>query len=160
MGTLLRCLQHYIPTLFAVKGLEDEMACSTWGVAAMDWSRGGAHPRSYRHEDVQPQLIRYIRDVKEQPAAAAAQMTAVKQFISADAILAGGRGCAEVGPLAAGAGRFAAMPHTPKLTARKFPMATVDAVLRLFRDCSNGLYLLGHRACESGREGEKADPPR
>lgn len=40
--------EHYIPTLLAVHGLEGEAECGSWGVAAQDWSKGGAHPKEYR----------------------------------------------------------------------------------------------------------------
>lgn len=40
--------EHYFGTLFAVLGREAEMECGSWGVAAQDWSRGGAHPKSFR----------------------------------------------------------------------------------------------------------------
>jgi hypothetical protein len=40
--------EHYIPTLLAVHGLEGEAECGSWGVAAQDWSQGGAHPKEYR----------------------------------------------------------------------------------------------------------------
>ena len=40
--------QHYLPTLFASLGLQQHENCNAWGIAAVDWSKGGAHPRSYR----------------------------------------------------------------------------------------------------------------
>lgn len=39
--------QHYLATLFAVHGLQQTENCDVWGVAAVDWGHGGAHPRSY-----------------------------------------------------------------------------------------------------------------
>lgn len=39
--------EHYFPTLLAVLGRENETACGCWGMAAQDWSAGGAHPKSF-----------------------------------------------------------------------------------------------------------------
>jgi hypothetical protein len=40
--------QHYIPTLLAVHGLDNETYCSIDGLVAADWSAGGAHPKAYK----------------------------------------------------------------------------------------------------------------
>ena len=40
--------EHYIPTLLAVLGLENETYCDGWGVAYTDWSAGGMHPKSFK----------------------------------------------------------------------------------------------------------------
>ena len=40
--------EHYFPTLLAVLGREKETECEGWGVAAQDWSKGGAHPRAFK----------------------------------------------------------------------------------------------------------------
>ncbi len=41
-------LQHYPPTLLAVRGLEEECACEAWGGPAyMDWREMKAHPRTF-----------------------------------------------------------------------------------------------------------------
>lgn len=39
--------EHYVPTLLASLGREDETDCSSWGVVALEWSGGKAH--EYRH---------------------------------------------------------------------------------------------------------------
>ena len=39
--------EHYFATLLAVLGREPETECGGWGVAAQDWSKGGAHPKSF-----------------------------------------------------------------------------------------------------------------
>uniref|UniRef100_A0A1D1ZV90 Uncharacterized protein n=1 Tax=Auxenochlorella protothecoides TaxID=3075 RepID=A0A1D1ZV90_AUXPR len=43
--------EHYLATLFAVHGLQQTENCDVWGVAAVDWGHGGAHPRSYARDD-------------------------------------------------------------------------------------------------------------
>jgi hypothetical protein len=40
--------EHYFPTLLAVLRRENETECEGWGVAAQDWSKGGAHPRAFK----------------------------------------------------------------------------------------------------------------
>jgi hypothetical protein len=42
------CLQHYIPTLLASKRLDSESYCHIDGIVAVDWSKGGPHPRTYK----------------------------------------------------------------------------------------------------------------
>lgn len=39
--------EHYFPTLLGLLGRQRETECSTWGVAAQDWSQGGPHPKSF-----------------------------------------------------------------------------------------------------------------
>jgi hypothetical protein len=50
MCIVLRALvQHYLPTLLAVRGLEEECACEAWGGPAyMDWWGMKAHPRTFK----------------------------------------------------------------------------------------------------------------
>ena len=50
-------MQHYIPTLLAMKDLSNQTECSGYGVSFTDWSGGGAHPKSYAPEEVTPHLI-------------------------------------------------------------------------------------------------------
>lgn len=43
--------EHYVPTLLAYLGKDQETDC--WGfLVNVDWSRGGAHPRTYAVEDI------------------------------------------------------------------------------------------------------------
>lgn len=43
--------EHYVPTLLAYLGKDQETDC--WGfMVNVDWSRGGAHPRTYAVEDI------------------------------------------------------------------------------------------------------------
>ena len=39
--------EHYFPTLLAHLGLENEAYCDGYGLAAVNWTAGGAHPRSF-----------------------------------------------------------------------------------------------------------------
>lgn len=41
-------LQHYIPTLLATKGRDNESYCHIDGIVAVDWSAGGPHPKAYK----------------------------------------------------------------------------------------------------------------
>ena len=41
--------EHYIPTLLAALGLENETYCDGWGVAAADWTGLAAHPNTYEY---------------------------------------------------------------------------------------------------------------
>ena len=55
---MLSSLQHYIPTLLASKGLDEESFCHIDGVVATDWSAGGPHPKTYKSWETRPGLIR------------------------------------------------------------------------------------------------------
>jgi len=136
--------QHYIPTLFATLGLEDEMACDSWGVAAMDWGNGGhAHPKSFSSEDIFPQLIDHLRC---SGGALASQKTAEPTFLWCKDMPQLARVCGDLFAVSY-LPRFSAMTGEPKLTARKFTPESAGAVLHLFEDCGNGLNMLGSRAC-------------
>ena len=51
MHHFLSADEHYVPTLLAYLGKEQETDC--WGfMVNVDWSRGGAHPRTYAVEDI------------------------------------------------------------------------------------------------------------
>ena len=48
-GQALRQLgQRGIPTLLASKRLDSESYCHIDGIVAVDWSKGGPHPRTYK----------------------------------------------------------------------------------------------------------------
>lgn len=48
---LLSADEHYVPTLLAYLGKDQETDC--WGfLVNVDWSRGGAHPRAYSVQDI------------------------------------------------------------------------------------------------------------
>ena len=141
LGRVRDCIsdEHYIPTLFAAMGLEAEMACDSWGVAAMDWGSGGAHPRSYPPDQITPELFHRIRST---PGVPKSQETAAAQFVPCAALADPARACGDV---LAGAPPppYAAMLGEPKLTARKFPEESAAAVVEVFADCAGGLGMLG-----------------
>lgn len=58
-----RCIadEHYLPTLMAVLKLEDEMACDSWGISAVNWEKGGAHPKTYFLHEINQELIHTLR---------------------------------------------------------------------------------------------------
>ncbi|KAL4439980.1 hypothetical protein ABPG75_002981 [Micractinium tetrahymenae] len=53
--------EHYIPTLLASLGLENETYCGGWGVAYTDWSTHDIHPRSFLPKEVTPHLLKQMR---------------------------------------------------------------------------------------------------
>lgn len=40
--------EHYVPTLLASLGLENETYCRGWGLAYTDWSDNWIHPKSFK----------------------------------------------------------------------------------------------------------------
>ncbi|KAI7839849.1 hypothetical protein COHA_006412 [Chlorella ohadii] len=53
--------EHYVPTLLASLGLENETYCRGWGLAYTDWSDNWIHPKSFKPRDVTPDLIKKMR---------------------------------------------------------------------------------------------------
>ncbi|KAL4420283.1 hypothetical protein ABPG77_005623 [Micractinium sp. CCAP 211/92] len=53
--------EHYIPTLLASRGLENETYCGGWGVAYTDWSTHDVHPKSFMPKEVTPHLVKQMR---------------------------------------------------------------------------------------------------
>jgi hypothetical protein len=53
--------EHYVPTLLASLGLEDETYCRGWGLAYTDWSDNWIHPKSFKPRDVTPELLKKMR---------------------------------------------------------------------------------------------------
>lgn len=43
--------EHWLPTLIAALGREDETDCHGY-LTNVDWSRGGGHPRSYEEKEI------------------------------------------------------------------------------------------------------------
>lgn len=119
------------------------MACGGWGIAAIDWGHGGAHPKSFLPSEVTPKLIHRMRGA---PTASTAQQTAGANFVSCSSMEVVSRGCGDLlavkPPM-----QYVAAADMPRLTARKFPAESASAVMALFEDCANGLMLLGSRQC-------------
>lgn len=44
--------EHYVPTLLASLGLENETYCRGWGLAYTDWSDNWIHPKSFKWASV------------------------------------------------------------------------------------------------------------
>ncbi|KAL4426018.1 hypothetical protein ABPG75_010034 [Micractinium tetrahymenae] len=154
--------EHYFATLFAVLGKEGEMECDSWGVAEQDWSRGGAHPKSFSPEDVTPELVRQMRG--KGCADEAAFADAQRLYIDAAAALGPDqrRSCQALQDASAAAAAGYAHPLNAAachLTARKFSNETTDAVLALFSpevSCSagggGGLHLVSEHYCRQQQE--------
>lgn len=125
--------EHYFPTLLAVLGRENETECEGWGVAAQDWSKGGAHPRAFNASEVTPALVHQMRD----PAkcnSSAAYTDAQRVFVDAAVALVPHQehACQQLHAAAAGAGYSHPMSSACPLTARKLPLETAAAVAQLF----------------------------
>ena len=123
------------------------MDCDGWGIAALDWGRGGAHPKSYGLEEVTRELIQSIRNAES---ALESQVSAQYQFISCQAMERGiqkGENCDRIVATGAATVPFQPMLHGPVLTARKFPPQTAAAVERVAHSCMKGVELLTGKPC-------------
>ena len=144
--------EHYMPTLFAVKGIQTESNCGAIGVAATLW-RGGPHPRSFSSNEIKPSFIQEeLRTPDVGCDAESAWQEAQAWFADVNATIASREEfCKE--PLPSYGSHL-----TPlcKVTARKFTKDVADDVLRLFADCTNGLHLLAPSVCEAVAAEEEA----
>lgn len=49
--------EHYVPTLLSIHGLEDETVSYYTASTFVDWSHGGAHPKSFKSHEISPSLF-------------------------------------------------------------------------------------------------------
>ena len=138
IGRVRDCIsdEHYIPTLLAVEGIENETVCGEegWGVAAVDWSRGGAHPKSYRAREVSVGLMRSLRGVfTVENGDLKAQLRAQRQFCS---LRPHGMGPLRGGQTGgSGDNGHGQIGYGNPLTARKFTPDSVHALEKVAREC-------------------------
>ncbi|EFN51060.1 hypothetical protein CHLNCDRAFT_141408 [Chlorella variabilis] len=150
--------EHYIPTLLASKGLDEESFCHIDGVVATDWSAGGPHPKTYKSWETRPGLIRKAQGLDRGCNASAAIADAHRRYVPKQAAFGASSSRLCDTTLADLAAYAHALPGNCSLTARKaslaqqtgclFPKPTVRAVHRLFTDCRSKLQLLGPGACK------------
>ncbi|KDD76804.1 beta-1,6-N-acetylglucosaminyltransferase enzyme [Helicosporidium sp. ATCC 50920] len=135
--------EHYFATLFTVLGMEQkEMNCEVWGIVSTDWSLGGAHPRAYQVEDVSVELVETkLRAPLAHCDTKRAQEQAVRRFVALEDALASADVCARPVPA------FEPMAPVCKLTARKFPKETAEALHALFTTCGTQLRIVDEAQC-------------
>lgn len=146
--------EHYIPTLFSVKGLEKEMYCESWGIAAMEWDPESnyAHPRTYLSQEITPMEIEILRE-KGQGEMRIYQRYSATLFQPAS-------GCADSSKSTLPEHKLLTLltfpaPGVKSLTARKFDSKAAKTLKQVFKDCTNDLYLLGHNRCQKDNERNK-----
>jgi hypothetical protein len=169
--------EHYVPTLLALHGKENETFKETGSVTYADWSKGGPHPREYFKEDVSVDLFGGKLGADEACLTPNLDRQILlqeveKTFIRIDDIHEIKSGCGEGSGEVLGCekvkekgerGQFLKgfyLPTAPSpapplkstcfVTTRKFGSGTVDTVLDdVFLKCGrDGLYLLNKDVCE------------
>jgi len=143
--------EHYIPTLFSIKGVEDEMYCDSWGVAAMEWDPESnyAHPKVFHHQDVVLEnVIHRLREKTEEDAIWRYQCTASKMFEKSKHKSIHSKTthtrCHSTLPLPHNMPSTFPAPNVWSLTGRKFSGTSTDIINRIFTNCTdNNLYMLG-----------------
>ena len=138
--------EHYFATLLSIKGIEDETVPFYATNTMVDWSDGGAHPKSFGVEDVSAEKIKFrLRSHHDCPISEQDQKETQESsrfsFISIDKINESddkericdiGKSHSDVVPgikLPAGCTSF----------ARKFEQGTTDAIMRTFSRCDQNL---------------------
>lgn len=156
--------EHYLPTLLYMKGLQEETVPSPLGITAADWSKRSPHPHEYISEEVTPLLFTTrLRNNSDCPSVAAqhaaVQDAARRNFVAIDhafgqqrAALCSKRRKDDIIAAASGPGlNSPSLPSGCSFLARKFPPASAEAVLGVFRNCSSGLMLIGDAECQSNQ---------
>eukprot|EP00890_Picochlorum_soloecismus_P006610 jgi/Picsp_1/774/NSC_04263-R1_core-2 i-branching beta- -n-acetylglucosaminyltransferase family protein len=140
--------EHYIPTLFSVRGLEKEMYCESWGIAAMEWDPESnyAHPKTYMPRDINPIQFENLREK------GGGEMRIYQRYSSA--LFQPASDCARKNKRAEPDHKLLAFPApgVKSLTARKFDSSAAKRLKQVFKDCTNDLYLLGHNRCASSKK--------
>eukprot|EP00884_Botryococcus_braunii_P000625 jgi/Botrbrau1/10563/Bobra.0343s0011.1 len=125
--------EHYFASLLAAQGRDNETDCKGF-MMNVDWSRGGAHPRSYSPAAINPELFFRLRLPEKGCDYPAAIRTSLDQFVHINHLsteLCQERPVAFAGILG---------PHCP-LFARKFPASTAELVASVLANCSNRLRI-------------------
>ncbi|KAI3431710.1 hypothetical protein D9Q98_004755 [Chlorella vulgaris] len=134
--------EHYIPTLLAVLGLQNETYCNGNGIAYVDWSRGGNHPRSFKPKEISVELLHTMR--RHCTNSQAVTEDARRMFMATDELVAieGDaqqvcRHLQAVGSSSSSSGSNGSNYARPlagwcPLTARKFPPFTSLRIRQLF----------------------------
>lgn len=162
--------EHYVPTLLASLGRENETDCSSWGVAAVEGSEGTA--KEYRPQEATPKLFAKARGNCSGPAALAAR-DAHRMFSPWEPVLTAPNRTMACQRLRSFVSRPYEHPLLPScsLAAGRFVGEAAPAVLRLFAGtCAaaeasppgamtegeaaidSKLYLLRGRACTLVRQ--------
>ncbi|CAL8472071.1 g11613 [Coccomyxa elongata] len=139
--------EHYMPSLLAYLQLGHETDC-VGRLVGVDWSQGGAHPRSYTVQDVNPDRMASLRQWADRCNDQEAIRSSAGQFVyEADLQQLGSSpgACA-----AAGGYNGSALSYDCPLFARKFPRETASAVYNLFRSCTTGLNITNAGLCAEG----------
>lgn len=143
--------EHYLPTLLWLAGRHNETLPGSTGVAATDWSHGGAHPAEYLPEHVSPTLfkekLRSAHDCGAGPKEQAEIQTAARASFLPLSMRTANRQhlCAawRESPLKYQQPMNAACG----MTARKFAGASAHAVLAVMLDCGSGLGIIDAEIC-------------
>ncbi|KAK9823184.1 hypothetical protein WJX72_000908 [[Myrmecia] bisecta] len=133
--------EHYIPSLLAYlqRGHETD---GLGYLVHVDWSHGGAHPKSYLPEEVQPNRVHAMRGTEGPCEQHDLDVQTVGQlFIKPDATTQ--LICEAPAPTY----NHTLTSHCP-LFARKFPKDTVAAVFDLLRSCDHDLAIVNNGTCE------------
>lgn len=140
--------EHYFATLLSTKGLEEETVPFFATNTMVDWSKGGAHPKSFRTEDISAKYIKeqlrsyhdcrispeYQRNVQKNAKFSFMSIDSLDTYGTMDAMCAAGKSHSKSIPavnLPAGCTSF----------ARKFEQETADSILDVFRDSDLGIFL-------------------
>lgn len=133
--------EHFFATLLSIKGVEDETIPFFATTTYVDWSEGGAHPKSFLAEELTSDLLtNKLRSHKDCPLSPIDQRMLVKSasssFIDIGELQSSNR--ERICDTSKSHGRFSktAMPDSCATFARKFNEDTVDAVYSLLSEAT------------------------
>lgn len=132
--------EHWIPTLLAVHGRQEECQCrngsrGSWGISFTDWRQHLPHPRTFKPEQVKRIVWEHIlrKNGDDCSGIGAVGFDGTRMFSRT----LSDRACTSMPEY------DATILEGCNLTGRKFPSSTVSAVLGIVRNCSNGMNMLG-----------------
>ncbi|KAI3432241.1 hypothetical protein D9Q98_003802 [Chlorella vulgaris] len=166
--------EHYIPTLLAVHGLEEETDCQG-SLMDVDWSRVAStspHPWEYQPNELSDRLFEALRRPQRPGCAAAAAALAAapaaflpqhRLFAEAAAAAAVAESGAELEAASAGvcarlllhqqeAAKYTAIGPACPLLARKFSDGTEKAALMALAPCDSSTLILNNGRCPGESE--------
>lgn len=133
--------EHIIPTILAVHGLDNQTFCESMGVAHTVWpTNRSPHPTTFLPDSI---TVENFISWREKPIHQTSQYQ--KDAATRFEPCSDRNNPKPTGPTVPG--DWVPMDGILSLTMRKFDPSTVDALLEMFSDCSNGLYMLGAASC-------------
>ncbi len=140
--------EHYFATLLSTKGLEEETVPFFATNTMVDWSAGGAHPKSFTGDDIDADYIKtQLRSYHDCPISQEYQKSVQKHakfsFINIDSLDTYGtlEAMCDAGESHSKSISAVDVPAGCTSFARKFQQDTVESIMTIFKNSDLGIFL-------------------